>query len=84
MDSYLMISGFLGHQNDFCKFEKVSKILTQNSVKNTGHFSRLSWSTEALFERFRNFPHPTNMWWGVENYETVQKVPQLATIIEQS
>ena len=24
------------------------------------------------------------MWWGVENYETVQKVPQLATIIEQS
>ena len=72
--------GFLGHQNDFWKFQKVSKFLTQNSVKNTGHFSRLSWPTEALFERFRNFPHPTNMWWGVENYETVQKVTQLAMI----
>ena len=78
MDSFWTISDFLGHQNDFWKFQKVSKFLTQNSVKNTGHFSRLSWSTEALFERFCNFPHPTNMWWGVENYETIKKVAQLA------
>ena len=56
----------------------VSQFLTQNSVKITGNFARLSWPTEALFERFRNFPHPTNMWWGVENYETVQKLTQLA------
>ena len=45
--------GFLGHQNDFWKFQKVSKFLTKNSVKNTGHFTRLSRPTEALFERFR-------------------------------
>ena len=48
--------GFLGHQNDFWKFQKVSKFLTQNSVKNTGNFVSFSWPTEALFERFRNFP----------------------------
>ena len=29
--------GFLGHQNDFWKFQKLSKILTQNSVKITGN-----------------------------------------------
>ena len=58
MDSYWMISGFLGHKNDFYKFEKVSKILTQNSVRNTGNFAGFSWPTESLFERFRNFPHP--------------------------
>merc|ERR1712020_836197 len=40
----------------------------------------LNWGNEIwiVFERFRNFPHPTNMWWGVENYETVQKLTQLA------
>ena len=43
-------------QNDFYKFEKVAKILTKNSVKNTGNFSHFSWPTEPLFERFRNFP----------------------------
>ena len=58
--------------------------MVKNIVFGYFNFARLSWPTEALFERFRNFPHPTNMWWGVENYETVQKVPQLATIIEQS
>ena len=42
------------------------------------NFARLSWPTEALFEQFRNFPHPTTCWWGVENYETFQKVAQLA------
>ena len=50
------VQGFLGHKNDFWKFQKVSKILTKNSVKNTGNFSHLSWPTEPLFERFRNFP----------------------------
>ena len=34
----------------------ISKFLTQNSVKNTGNFASFSWPTEALFERFRNFP----------------------------
>ena len=48
--------GCLGHQNEFWKFQKVSKFLTQNSVKNTGNFLSFSWPTEALFERFRNFP----------------------------
>ena len=44
------------------------------------NFTRFSRPTESLFERFRNFPHPTNRWWGVEHYETVQKVTQLAMI----
>ena len=48
------------------------------------NFSRLSWPTESLFERFRNFPHPTTCWWGVENYETFQKVTQLARKNRQS
>ena len=52
--------------------------MVKNIVFGYFNFARLSWPTEALFERFRNFPHPTNMWWGVENYETVQKVTQLA------
>ena len=56
MDSFWMISGFLGHQNDFWKFQNVSKCLTQNSVKITGNFARLLWPTEALFKSFRNFP----------------------------
>ena len=56
MNSFWTILGFLGHHNDFWKFQKVSKFLTQNSVKITGNFARLSWPTEALFERFRNFP----------------------------
>ena len=42
------------------------------------NFTHFSWPTESLFERFRNFPHPTTCWWGVENYKTFQKVPQLA------
>ena len=42
------------------------------------NFNRFSWPTESIFERFRNFPHPTTCWWGVENYKTFQKVPQLA------
>ena len=42
------------------------------------NFNRFSWPTESIFERFRNFPHPTTCWWGVENYETFQKVAQLA------
>ena len=58
--------------------------MVKNIVFGYFNFARLSWPTEALFERFRNFPHPTTCWWGVENYETFQKVPQLATIIEQS
>ena len=49
--------------------------------KNTNNFARLSWPTEALFERFLKFPHSTNMWCDVENYETVSKVPQLAAIL---
>ena len=52
--------------------------------KNTNNFARLSWPTEALFERFLKFPHSTNMWCDVENYETVQKVTQLEMIIVQS
>ena len=34
MDSFWTIAGFLGHKNDFWKFQKVSKFLTQNSEKN--------------------------------------------------
>ena len=56
MDSFGRFQGFLGHQNYFVKFQKVSKLLTQNSVKITSHFSQLSWPTESLFEQFRNFP----------------------------
>jgi len=56
MDSFWRISGFLGHQNDFWKFQKLSKFLTKNSVKNTGNFNRFSWPTEPFFEWFRNFP----------------------------
>ena len=48
--------GFLGHHNDFWNFQKLSKFSTQKSVKNTGNFVHLPWPTEALFERFRNFP----------------------------
>ena len=68
MDSFWTISGFLGHQNDIWKFQKVSQILAQNSVKVTGNCSRFSWPTEAT-------------WYTKENYDTVQKVPQLATKI---
>ena len=42
------------------------------------HFSRLSWPTESLFERFRDFPQYTIWWYTKENYETFQKVAQLA------
>ena len=72
--------GFLGHQNDFWKFQKLSKFLNKNSVKNTGNFTHFSWPTEPLFERFRNFPQYTIIWYTKENYETVQKVTQLAMI----
>ena len=41
MDSVWTNWRFLGHQNDIWKFQKVSKILTQNSVKNTGNFAPL-------------------------------------------
>ena len=40
--------GFLGHQNDFWKFQKLSKFLTKNSVKNTGNFTHFSWPTEPV------------------------------------
>ena len=43
------------------------------------NFASFSWPTEALFERFRNFPWYTTWWYTKENYETFQKVPQLAT-----
>ena len=47
--------GFLGHQNYFWKFQKVSKILTKNSVKNTGHFSHFNRPNDAFFSLFLNF-----------------------------
>ena len=69
--------GFLGHQNDFLKFQKLSKFLTKNSVKNTGHFSHFNRPNDAFFSWFLNFPHPTNMWSGVENYQIMSKWPSL-------
>ena len=48
------------------------KIFNQKFCKkNTGNFTHFSWPTEPLFEQFRNFPHPTTCWWGVENYDTL-------------
>ena len=47
--------GFLGHHNDFWKFQKLSKFLTKNSVKNTGHFSRFNWPNDTFFHGFSIF-----------------------------
>ena len=49
MDSFWTISFFLGHQNDIWKFQKVSKFLTRNSVKNTGNFHRFNRPNNAFF-----------------------------------
>ena len=71
--------GFLSHQNYFRKFQKNSKFLTPNTVKNTGYFITSTNPTlhYAFFSWFVNFPHSTNMWWSVENYQIISKWPSL-------
>ena len=41
--------GFLGHHNDFWKFQKLSKFWTQNSEKNTGNFNHFKQPNYAFF-----------------------------------
>ena len=67
--------GFLGHHNDIWKFQNVSKFLTQNSEKNTGYFNHFNQPNNSFFPWFVNFPHSTNMWWSVENYQIISKWP---------
>ena len=53
MDSFWTISGFLGHQNDFWKFQKVFN--PKNCKKeNTGHFT-CQQPTEAFLKGFVYF-----------------------------
>ena len=75
MDRFWMISGFFGPPELFLEDSKGFKTLTKNSVKNTGHFNHFNQPNYAFFSWFLNFPHPTNMWWGVENYQIMSKWP---------